>query len=244
MKTVVAAAVALAAVSAGAAPIVNDNMRPKPINNAPGSETDLQTVLDSTFGAGQVDKAKDQSKAGLWGSATGVPGSTVPTLQLEQTSLAGSQKFGIWFGTDTSNIYMVDLLLGGATPALGNRTATIDYDFGTLIVSGPNCGTSINCGTFMNAAINPNSFGFYFQNNNVTAYSIDSILGETRFLAYQGTGIGGTNWVFAFEDGGDLDYNDMVVKVESIKPVSAPGTLALLGLGLLGIGALRRRNAA
>jgi hypothetical protein len=54
---------------------------------------------------------------------------------------------------------------------------------------------------------------------------------------------GASNWIFGFEDGGDNDFNDMVVKVESLKPVSAPGTLALLGLGLLGIGALRRRNA-
>ena len=49
-----------------------------------------------------------------------------------------------------------------------------------------------------------------------TSYSIDSIAGgPTRFLAYQDGST--TNWAFAFEDGGDFDYQDMVVKVESIK---------------------------
>lgn len=244
MKTVVAAAVALGAASVMAAPILNDNMRPKAINNATGGETDIQDVLNSTFGAGQVNKATDQSKSGLWGSATGVPSSTVPTLVLEAAGNAAINKFGIWFGTDTSNMLMIDLLLGGATPVLGNRTATIDYDYGTLIVSGPNCGTSVNCGTFTNSLIDPTSFGFYFQSGNVMGYSIDSINGQTRFMAYQGPGGGATNWIFGFEDGGDNDFNDMVIKVESIKQVSAPGTLALLGLGLLGIGALRRRSAA
>jgi len=66
-----------------------------------------------------------------------------------------------------------------------------------------------------------------------------------RFVAYQqGTT---TNWAFAYEDGQgtarDNDYNDMVVKVESIRAVPLPGTLALLGVGLLAGGLLRRRQA-
>ncbi len=248
MKTVVAAAVALGAASVMAAPIVQDNMRPKPINNASGGEKDLQTVLDETFGIGQVNKATDQSRAGLWGSATGANASTIPSLILEAAGYASVQKFGIWFGTDSSSLLTWDLILGPAI-ALPDESAVA-----SVIISGNTlkvgsgfgfCGTAINCtlpGGLTDARISSGAFGFYFQSNNTTAYSIDSINGESRFLAYQGGA--STNWIFAFEDGGDGDFNDMVVKVESIKQVSAPGTLALLGVGLLGIGAARRRRTA
>ena len=91
-----------------AVPIVNTNVRPVVLGATPAGEQSLQTVLNSVFGTGAVSAANNQSAAGLWGSATG-SATTIPTLIIEQTGGAASQKFGMWFGPDTSSIYTVDL---------------------------------------------------------------------------------------------------------------------------------------
>lgn len=249
-KTLLATTLALGAASVTAAPIVDDNVRPQSFGVPAPGEVDLQTVLDATFGAGVVNKLANQSATGLWSSAGGAAVSL--TLMLEQTGPTGSQRFGIWFGSDTSNLFTRDLLLGPATPASGNNGATITLAGGSLSVTGSNCGTSVNCGTASDALIDPTRFGFYFRNDALTVpigYSIDSMNsgGATRFMAYQGTGATASTWVFGFEERGTyIDFNDMVVRVGSIDAaaVPSPATPALLALGLLGIAAARRRRGA
>ncbi len=248
----VAATVAGMLISAAvhAVPIVNTNMRPVALGATAAGEQSLQTVLDNVFGSGAVSAANDQSAAGLWGSATS-SATTIPTLIIEQTGGAASQKFGMWFGTDTSNLYTVDLFFGGAvggSTTLQQSAVGIGIGAGQMIISdGPTfqsqCVTQVNCGLFSNALINPDSFGFYFTNGaGKIAYSIDSmnVGGATDFLAFQGGT--STNWVFAFEDGTDNDFQDMMVKVESIK-VPEPGSLALLGMALAGAGVASRRKS-
>jgi hypothetical protein len=108
-----------------------------------------------------------------------------------------------------------------------------------------------------------NAFGFYIDTPGGVFYS-DSTLnieGEDHMVAYEGTGdlvqLPGHNagywvaeeYILGFEDltggsGSDFDYNDMVVMVQSVKPVPEPATLILVGSGLLAGAAFRRRRSA
>jgi hypothetical protein len=54
-----------------------------------------------------------------------------------------------------------------------------------------------------------------------------------------------TSWVLFWDDSGasnDDDFDDLVARVQFVAAVPEPGTLALLGLGLLGVGLMRRRS--
>jgi len=51
-------------------------------------------------------------------------------------------------------------------------------------------------------------------------------------------------WEFSDTTGGSGDFTDFVLLVESVNPVPTPGTLALFGLGLVGVAfAVRRRRS-
>jgi hypothetical protein len=99
-------------------------------------------------------------------------------------------------------------------------------------------------------------FGYYLTSPGGTFYSDTSKNGDKKdhMYAYQGVGdsmnlpglsnpklIGPSYYLLAWEDtynfSGTLDYDDMVVLVESVMPVPIPGALllGLLGLGITGL---------
>jgi hypothetical protein len=111
----------------------------------------------------------------------------------------------------------------------------------------------------INLPIGWSSFGFYMANSsaNFIWYSDASLNaggGYDHFVTYQGvagqtmtaSGItfGSNDYLIGIEDLnlGDYDYNDMVVKVHLNSVPDSSATLALMGLGLAALVAVRRRQ--
>ncbi|WP_168203178.1 PEP-CTERM sorting domain-containing protein [Marinobacter fonticola] len=163
------------------------------------------------------------------------------TLLAEYANLASGNSFGIF---DQNTGEELELFTGGTDI---NTSATVTFDLATGLATNLTTGNQVQLG---------NVFGFYIDNGNGNKYFSDPDMNASfdPALIYDtvgtsGEGLFGSNLVVAFEDqaNGDGDFNDIVVgltDVAAVAEVPEPGTLALFGMGLLGMGAAARRKSA
>jgi hypothetical protein len=219
-----------------------------------GSETSLQTIIDNITvgGPSSVDVNTDQASPDeIWANTDS--GISPIRFVAEIAGQSNVNTFGIYDPNNIANFF--EIFSGGDTNG-ALSTFGLETDGSVFALSGSGF-------TDTGIDFSGTTFGFYIGTPTTKFYSEVSKNGpgdNDQMVAFQGTstdsidlpGFGGPalwtegGWLLAFEDrlysNSDKDFNDMVIFVESARPVPAPTTLALMGLGLAGLGFARRRK--
>lgn len=220
----------------------------------PISSSSLQQILNNITvgpnpGVSSVNVNTDQLTFDSYWMMT-ASGGSLATFIIELADFASTNTFGLYDGTDSTKLVQV---FSGSASTGDQALVSIKAD-GRVIVNFVDTGI----------VFAGNNFGFYLKTNDpsqqATFFSDTSLNGDNvdHLVAFQGKNIDtvqlptflpglwtDNEYILAWEDlsgGGDRDYDDMVLMVESVKPVPEPGTLILLGSGLAGIGLLGRRK--
>jgi hypothetical protein len=219
----------------------------------PGAETPLQTVLNNITvgGPSSVNVNTDQvAPDGRW-MVTG-SGNASATMIIEIAGYANINSFGVYNGSNFATLF--------TGPAVqGARASFFVYANGDIGILQQYSGIYTTYSGFLTG----NDFGFFMNSAGNTWFSeeVRNSDQSDHMVAFQGKGdtvqlpsaFPGTwtsnEYVLAWEDlaigpngPSDKDYNDMVVMVESVKPVPEPGTMVLLGTGLIGLAGWGRKK--
>jgi len=228
-----------------------------------GFAADLQSQLDARTKSGTPINVYDDQYTPSAHWEASVTGST-SRLLFEIAGNAGVNSFGIYNPSKPSQTFQIFSGPDGA-----GAPASLSYDgagnYSLLSGSGTTSTTfTNNSGVFGYYLNTPTGF-FYSDpalNNSADEAGNPYSNGMHHMVAFQGGGqtfcrdtaktvcgpLLNDDYLLAWEDQAflksDLDYNDFVVLVESVKAVPEPGVLGMFGLGVLllgGFATLRRR---
>lgn len=245
---------------AGSAMAVTMNVRPfDPSTIGTGDLSALQAVFTGI--GSSIDAVADQSAAAYF-DPTGF-GQSAAAFIAQVTWGLGNLEFGLYDLGDPTN--MVTVIPGGATPL---TTVTIHFDFvANTVTTRDTGGNVIDSASFTS----PFGFYTAYTDYTAYSEDALNNGGEAQQLIYAAKGDDVSlpygapiltlndiaHWYVACEAldidnqtypnayaEGSYDFNDMVVMLESVEPspVPEPMTILFLGLGLLGLGMVRRKD--